>query len=139
MEVENTVPMNFEVPPVAPDPVLTRGLAARYGKADREISRLIDCMLEVPESAGKKTVFGADRQEAAIKVFIKQLYKTCAVLIALGQLKPSSTKAASLSALNSILASYRIANPHRAAAFRVWDDFFRHQVTVEPHKPWLMD
>ena len=52
-------------------------------------------------------------------------------------LNAASTKAQGLSALNSVLASYRLAYAQDAEAFKVWDDFFRYQVTVEPDKPWL--
>lgn len=120
------------------DPLLARGLASRYGKADREICKLLDAMAEVRASVGKKTVFGADKHEAAIKTFIQQLFKTCAALVDAKQLDPTSKKAASLSAINSILGSYRLAYAAQSAAFAVWDDFFKYQVTVEPDKPWLL-
>ena len=120
------------------DPLLARGLAARYGRADREICQLLKLMAEVPEAAGKKTLFGADKHEVAIKAFIKQLFKTCAALVEMKQLNAASTKAQSLSALNSILASYRLAYAGNDAAFGVWDKFFAYQITVEPDKPWLL-
>ncbi|MBL8382536.1 MAG: hypothetical protein JNM90_05645 [Burkholderiales bacterium] len=120
-----------------PDPVLARGLASRYGKADREIRKLIRSMAEVRAAAGKKTLFGGSREEAAVKAFLEQLFETCGALVDTRVLNEASTKAQSLSALNSVLGSYRLAYPGETEAFRAWDDFFRYQVTVEPHKPWL--
>jgi hypothetical protein len=119
------------------DPLMIRGLANRYGKADREICRLIEAMTEVRTSPGKKTVFGADRHDVAVKAFVKQLFRCCTALIDTRQLNPAAKKAASLSALNSIIGSYRLAYSASADAFTVWDDFFKHQLTVEPDKPWL--
>lgn len=116
---------------------MTRGLAHRYGKADREICRLIEAMAEVRASVGKKTVFGADRHEAAVKAFVKQLSRSCAALVETRQLNSETKKATSLSALNSIIGSYRLAYSGSADAFTVWDDFFKYQLTVEPDKPWL--
>lgn len=120
-----------------PDPILARGLATRYGKADREIRKLIKALAEVRASAGKKTLFGGDREEAAIKAYLEQLFETCTALVETRVLNEASSKAQSLSAINSVLGSYRLAYPAETEAFRAWDDFFRYQVTVEPHKPWL--
>jgi hypothetical protein len=119
------------------DPVLARGLASRYGRADREIRKLIDVMGEVRSSAGKKTLFGGDKQEAAVKAFLEQLFQTCTVLVDGGFLNIASSKAQSLSALNSVLGSYRLAYASEVEAFKAWDDFFKYQITIEPDKPWL--
>lgn len=119
------------------DPVLARGLASRYGRADREIRKLIAVMGEVRSSAGKKTLFGGDKQQAAVKDFLEQLFETCAALVEGKALNPASSKLQSLSALNSVLGSYRLAYAGEVEAFKAWDDFFKYQVTVEPDKPWL--
>lgn len=119
------------------DPLLARGLAGRYGRADREIRKLLAAMSNVRASVGKKTLFGGDKHEAAIKDFLQQLFTTCAALVETRVLNAASTKAQGLSALNSVLASYRLAYAQDAEAFKVWDDFFKHQLTVEPDKPWL--
>lgn len=119
------------------DPLLARGLAGRYGRADREIRKLLAAMSNVRASVGKKTMFGSDKHEAAIKTFVEQLFTTCAALVETRVLNAASTKAQGLSALNSVLASYRLAYAQDAEAFKVWDEFFRYQVTVDPEKPWL--
>ena len=118
-------------------PLLARGLAGRYGRADREIRKLLAAMSNVRASVGTKTMFGGDKHEAAIKAFVEQLFTTCAALVETRVLNAASTKAQGLSALNSVLASYRLAYDQDAEAFKVWDDFFRYQVTVDPEKPWL--
>ena len=40
------------------DPLLARGLASRYGKADREICKLLEAMAEVRGSVGKTVRLG---------------------------------------------------------------------------------
>ena len=120
-----------------PDPLMVRGLAGRYGSADKEIRKLLEAMTAVRSSSGKKTMFGGDRYEAAVKAFLRQLHKTCAVLVEMKLLDPTGKKSSSLSALNSILASYRLVYLQNPEAFAVWDDFFRYQVTVEPDSTWL--
>ena len=119
------------------DPLLGRGLASRYGKADREISKLISAMAEVRSAVGKKTLFGGDRHEAAVRNFTQQLFNACAALIETRALTPGRSKAQDLSALNSILANYRLAYAKETAAFQTWDDFFKHQLTFDADKPWL--
>ena len=119
------------------DALLARGLAGRYGRADRDIRKLIAAMTEVRTSVGKKTLFGGDRHEAAVKDFLKQLFEACTALVETKVLNGASTKAQGLSALNSVLASYRLAYAEQAEAFAVWDDFFKYQITVDPQKPWL--
>ena len=119
------------------DPLLGRGLATRYGRADREISKLIGAMAEVRASVGKKTMFGGDRHAAAVRNFIEQLFKACATLIETRALSPGRTKTQDLSALNSILANYRLVYAKETAAFQTWDDFFKHQLTFDADKPWL--
>jgi hypothetical protein len=52
-------------------------------------------------------------------------------------LNVASSKAQSLSALNSVLGSYRLAYASEVEAFKAWDDFFNYQITIEPDKPWL--
>jgi len=121
------------------DPMLMRGLASRYGKADREIRKLIEAIGEVRASTGKKTLFGGDREAAAVKVFLDQLYRTSELLVEAGQMNGAGTKRQCLSALNTVLGSYRLAYAQEAEAFRAWDDFFRYQVTVEPDRAWLKD
>lgn len=120
------------------NPLLSRGLASRYGRADREVCRLIDAMDEVRNSVGKKTMFGADRHAVASKAFVQQLLTTCSALVLVKELDPASPKARSLSVLNSIMGSYRLAYPDRNDAFLVWEEFFNHQRTLEPTKPWLL-
>jgi hypothetical protein len=119
------------------DSVLARGLANRYGRADREICKLIRSLANIRASAGKKTLFGGDKEAAAIKEFLEQLFKTCTALVEAKVLNSASSKAQSLSAINSVLGSYRLAYATELEAFKAWDDFFRYQVTIEPDKPWL--
>lgn len=121
------------------DQVLVRGLANRYGRADREIRKLIEAIGEVRASAGRKTLFGGDREAVAVKSFLDQLFRTCAALVETRVMNEAATKLQCLSALNSVLGSYRLAYAGEADAFRAWDDFFRYQVTVEPDRPWLKD
>lgn len=119
------------------DSVLARGLANRYGRADREICKLIRSLANIRASAGKKTLFGGDKEAAAIKEFLEQLFKTCTALVEAKVLNSASSKAQSLSAINSVLGSYRLAYATEVEALKAWDDFFRYQVTIEPDKPWL--
>lgn len=119
------------------DSVLARGLSKRYGRADREIRKLIRSLAEVRASAGKKTLFGGDKEAAAVKAFLEQLFETCTALVEVKALNVASSKAQSLSAINSVLGSYRLVYPDEIEAFKAWDDFFRYQVTVQPDKPWL--
>jgi len=119
------------------DSVLARGLANRYGRADREICKLIRSLANIRASAGKKTLFGGDKEATAIKEFLEQLFKTCTALVEAKVLNSASSKAQSLSAINSVLGSYRLAYATEVEAFKAWDDFFRYQVTIEPDKPWL--
>lgn len=119
------------------DSVLARGLANRYGRADREICKLLNALAEVRTSAGKKTLFGGDKEAAAVKAFLEQLFRTCTALVEANVLNSASSKAQSLSAINSVLGSYRLAYASEVEAFKAWDDFFRHQVTIDPGKPWL--
>ena len=119
------------------DSVLARGLANRYGRADREICKLLKALAEVRSSAGKKTLFGGDKEAAAVKAFLEQLFMTCTALVEAKFLNEASSKAQSLSAINSVLGSYRLAYANEVDAFKAWDDFFRYQVTIEPDKPWL--
>lgn len=121
------------------DPLLGRGLATRYGKADRQIGKLIGAMAAVRTSVGKKTILGGDMQEAAVRDFIEQLFKVCSALIETRALTPGRTKTQDLSALNSILANYRLAYAKEADAFQAWDDFFKHQLTFDADKPWLKE